>query len=199
MADEVDVEGVELTRRDDGVHDLMGAAVGAFLGDEADASEDAEDVRVEREDFRVAGEEERAGDGFGADAAKLREIVCCRFGRECVQKTEIECAARLFDLTKETFDDRRFLVGEAAGLDRRGDGRFACAERGVPIGKATLEGGEGAPAVGVARGLREDDLDEHVERVGAVRVLRHAVCAFEILDDVANRSLLSPGRRRRRR
>jgi hypothetical protein len=84
VANEVDVEGVEFSVRDDGVHDLVGAAVGAFLGDEADAAEDAEDVRIEREDFFETGKEERAGDGFGADAAKLGEVTNRCFGREVV-------------------------------------------------------------------------------------------------------------------
>src|SRR4028118_2123504 len=51
------------------------------LGGEAGAWGGAEEVRGEREDFRGAGEEERAGDGLGADAAKLRKIVNRRFGR----------------------------------------------------------------------------------------------------------------------
>lgn len=49
-------------------------------------------------------------------------------------------------------------------------------------------------AVGVAGGLREDDPDEHVERVGGRGVLRHAVGAFEVLNDVANRPLVVAGR-----
>ncbi len=84
VAYEVDVEGVEFSGWDEGVHDVVGAAVGAFLGDEADAAQDAEDVRVEGEDFRAAGEEERAGDGLGADAAKLGEVFYGFCGRESV-------------------------------------------------------------------------------------------------------------------
>lgn len=122
MAYEVDVEGVELPRRDEGVHDVVCAPVGAFLGDETDAAQYAEDVRVEGEDFRAAGEQKRAGNGLGADAAESREIFDRRRGREIVQEREVESAAFLFDLAKQALDDRGFLIGEAAGLDRRGDG-----------------------------------------------------------------------------
>ena len=80
VAYEVDVEGVELARGDEGVHDFVREVVGAFRGDEADAAQDAEDVRVERENLLAAGEEERAGDGLRADAAELREVVGGLFG-----------------------------------------------------------------------------------------------------------------------
>src|SRR3712207_9225846 len=45
VADEVDVEGVELARGHDPVHHLVRELVGALRGDEADAAQHAEDVR----------------------------------------------------------------------------------------------------------------------------------------------------------
>src|SRR5215210_457362 len=49
VADEVDVERVELPGGHEPVHEFVGAHVGALLGEKADAAQYAEDVRVERE------------------------------------------------------------------------------------------------------------------------------------------------------
>ena len=71
MMNQVDVEGVELPRRHNGVHDFVRACVRAFLRNQPNTTQDAKDVRVEREDLLAAGEKKRARDGLRADAAKL--------------------------------------------------------------------------------------------------------------------------------
>lgn len=81
------------------------------------------------------------------------------------------------------------MIGESAGANRVCDGCDASAQKFVPRWKTFLQGGKGAMAVSVARRLREDDFDEHVERVARTTVLRHAVSALKILDDVADRLL----------
>ena len=66
VANQVDVKRVELSGRDNLVHNLVRAGVGAFLRNQPDASQDAKDVRVERKDLFAAGEQQRAGDGLRA-------------------------------------------------------------------------------------------------------------------------------------
>jgi hypothetical protein len=71
VTNQVDVKGVEFPARYDAVHQRVRSRVRAFLWNQADAPENAEDVRVEREDFLAAGEKESARDRFRADAPKL--------------------------------------------------------------------------------------------------------------------------------
>jgi hypothetical protein len=109
-----------------------------------------------------------------------------------VEEREVEHAALLFNLPEHAADDGGLLAGEAAGADGVGERGLSRAQHGFPSGEAFLEGSEGAVAVGVARRLREDDGDEHVERVGARRaaVGGDAVGALKVLDDVAERLLV---------
>lgn len=159
----------------------------ALLWYQPDPPEDAKDVRVQREDFFAAGEEQRTGDGFGPNAAKLREIANGLFSRDVMKEREVERAALLFDLTKQASYHRSLLIGEPARLDRGSDSRLACTQHTVPCREATLERPEGTMTVGIARRLREDYFDEHVERVGGALVVRYPVNPFEILDNVPDR------------
>ena len=72
--------------------------VGALLRDQADSTEDAENVRVERGDFLQAGEEKCARDRFRADVPEtvkeadgflVREI--CRKLRSSVPCSSLIC------------------------------------------------------------------------------------------------------------
>ena len=76
----------------------MREVVGTLGRYESDAAQDAEDVRVERENLLVAGEEERAGDGLRADAAELREVADGLFVGEGMQEIKVESPVLLFDL-----------------------------------------------------------------------------------------------------
>src|SRR5947209_20358078 len=114
VAYEVDVEGVELAGGHEAVHDFVRELVGALRGDEADASEDAEDVRVEREHVLAAGEQERAGGSLRADAAERRQITHGLAGRHPADEGEVERPVALFDLAEQGADDCGLLVGESA-------------------------------------------------------------------------------------
>src|ERR1044071_3175452 len=118
VADEVDVEGVELAGGHEAVHDLVRELVGALRRDEADAAEDAEDVRVEREDLHAAGEEERAGRRLRPDAAERGEVANGFGGRQVAQEREVERAVPLLHLPQQVADHRRPLVGEPAPAAR---------------------------------------------------------------------------------
>ena len=98
-------------------------------------------------------------------------------------------------INRRIFADREIYEIERERL-------FARAQNLVPSREAALEGGEGAFGVGVARRLREDDFNQHVERVRGALVLRHAVGPLQVLYDVADgfvaRRLFPLGRLTRR-
>src|SRR5207237_9008983 len=114
VADEVDVEGVELAGGHEEVHRTVRELVGALRGDEADAAQDPEDVRVEREDILAAGEQKRAGGGLRADAAEPRQIAQDMAGGQPPHEGEVERAVPLLNLAEQAADDGGLLVGESA-------------------------------------------------------------------------------------
>ncbi len=126
---------------------------------------------------------------FGPMPRNFERYATASSAGSVVQEREVEQATLFFDLPEHGADDRRLLVGESARANRVGERGFACAQDGFPRGEAFFQSGKGAVAVRVARRLREDRGDEFVERVGARRafVYGHAVGAFEVLDDVADR------------
>ena len=190
MMNQVDVEGVKLSGRDNSVHDLVRACICAFLGNQANAPEDTEDVRVKGEDFLKASEKKRAGDGLRPDAAKLQEIASGIFARKMVKETEVERAMLCFNLPKHVLDNGGLLVCQPARSNSFGNSICACAKQSVPRRETLFQRGEGAVRIRIARGLRENNVHQHVERVGRAPIFGHTVSPLKILDDVTNRLLV---------
>src|ERR1043165_2085590 len=71
VAYEIDVKGIELSRRHNLVHDLVRSPVRRFLRNQSDAPENAKDMRVEWKDLFAASEEQRTSNCLRAEAAKL--------------------------------------------------------------------------------------------------------------------------------
>ncbi len=178
VADQVNVEGEVFSFRHKLIHDLVCACVGAFLRDQSDATQHAEDVCVEREDGFATGKEECAGNRLRTDAAKPFEIRDGILGAHLVKEGKIKHRVLVFDLAEQACDDGSFLIRESAGADRVGDGRLPRTQHSVPRGKAFFQRTESTLAVHIARRLREDDGDEHVERIGGEAVFGDAVSAF---------------------
>src|SRR5205085_8931746 len=98
----------------------------------------AEDVCVEREDFRSAREEERAGRRLRADAAETCEVFDGLCGWPPAQERKVERAMSLSDFTQQPADDRGLLVSEPAETYRLDERLHTRTQHSVPGPEALL-------------------------------------------------------------
>lgn len=88
------------------------------------------------------------------------------------------------NVAEKLLDPYRLLFREPAKLDRAFNRRSARPSRRFPCWKLPLEVLEGSPAVGVGGRLREDRLDQDVERIESSFELGDSVHSTQILNDV---------------
>ena len=104
VGDEKDVHFVASVGRNGGFEQRVGFFGGNFRGDPMEAASDAVNVRVDREDGHLEGEEKEAGDGFGADAFEAAEVGCGLVGWEVFEEFEGDSAVVLAELLKDCLD-----------------------------------------------------------------------------------------------
>ena len=183
VAHQVHVRGVDVFRTGQIREHGVGALGRHSLVDQSEAAGDAMHVRIDRHDGTAEGEHEHAGGGLRADARQAAQVCLRLLVAEPVERAEVRlrqdgrrrCQKGLphrrlllpeprTDRAEDGLDARRLGAGEPAELDRlldRLDGRVA---HGAPRREARCQGRERPLRVRVCRVLREDRVDEFVDR-----------------------------------
>lgn len=184
VLNQIDVQGKMFTRRNERREELMRLFIATLERQEFQAAGDAKDVGVYGKDRLLTGKEQDTTGGLGADAFEGSQKGDGFKRGEVPQEGQIQSSTAGFDFLQNVFDDHRFDVGKAAGLDGFGNRGRTRPSHLLPFRKAFFQAGIGTMAVHVGRGLRKDGGNKFVEWVKVFIWRRTAIDGLEILGDV---------------
>ena len=141
------------SRRDQRFHKFLCQLVVDFFWEQSQTACDAKDMRVHWEKRFLTGEEQNAGGGFRPNAFERSQKAASFINGQSFEKGQVEISASLQDFVQDVFDDDRFYVGQAAGLNRRSDTFRACLPDRLPIRKSFFQARKRPMAVNVGGGL----------------------------------------------
>ena len=193
---QVDVRGVHVLRLRTGERGQLGVRLlGRRLrGDQPEPPRHPMHVRVDRHDRPLEGEEQHAGRGLGPDPRQPRQVRLRLGVGHVVELRQVGLARALAHRREDRLDARRLGVREPAERDRLLDRRDRRVAHLGPAREARLERREGAVGVHVGGVLREDRVDELVDRRVARREDRPSVGVVEDAHDAAQEAARALGR-----
>ncbi len=130
------------------------------------------DVGVYGENGALAGEEEDAGGGFGADPAEALQPGVGLVEEHVVEEVEVEAAMFFFDALEDLLDARGLLFVEGGTTDCVVYFGGGGVDHLLPVGEAAAKLLVGSPGLGVGGAVGEHSLNEGAEGVedGPVRL-----------------------------
>jgi hypothetical protein len=146
--------------------DLLVGIVGTdFRANEAEAYADTMDVGVDGEDGTLAGEEEYAGGGLGANTAKALEPGVGFIERHGAKEVEVEGTALFEHTAEDGLYARGLLLVESDTSDSVVYFLNGGVEDLLPGGEAATQLIVGGPGLGVGCAVRQQCFDEGTERI----------------------------------